>query len=86
MWTIAESRVGWWAGRIILEYCPREKAGCERRRCWPAALCRTARAKQAIGVWQALAQERRRDDYVWVVLAVASLVLVVVSFAWATWL
>jgi len=85
MQRVATSALARWTGGMILEYCPWEATSCEASSCWVAALCRTARRKQVLSAWQALAVERRREAFVWIGLAVASAAMLFFAFAWPNW-
>jgi hypothetical protein len=49
---------------------------------WLAALHHAAPVPHVRGLWQSLADERRRESVVWPVLASACLALLVVCFVW----
>lgn len=75
--------LGTWVGGRILEYCPYERPGCEFGHCWPAKLCRLASAsRRRLGLWASVVAERHRETVLWLVLAVACVALVAVSFLW----
>ena len=78
----ANSALGLWAGKVLLEYCPYEKAHCELCGCWPAALCRAARGKQPTGLWEHLVIENRRETLICAILAASCLLVIVLAFLW----
>lgn len=79
---IAKSALGIWTGKLLLEYCPYERPGCELKRCWLAVMCRAARSKQRLGFWERLIAESRRETFVWEALAVACAVIIIIAFVW----
>ena len=82
--SFANSMLGHWSGKLLLEYCPWSTPGCNLH-CLASALCEVARAQEKTGLWQGLAVEQRREAGIYVVLGVASLVLVIIAFAWPFW-
>ena len=80
MKTMTKSAFGVWTGTFLVEHCPYEHLGCESGGCWAAGLCRDAHARQTPGLWAGLVAEDRREDRMWLVLALACLGLVILAF------